>query len=86
MKHFIRRELPCRRNGDKGKLISVYLARAMIKVTNQFRLCVCVCACVRVFAYLNSIVAFSTTHIICRKKNHFTDGYRNVAVVSGTVR
>jgi len=77
-------ELPCRRNGDKRKLISVYLARAMIKVTNQFRLCVCLC--VRVLAYLNSIVAFSTTHIICLKKNNFRDGYTNVAVVNGTVR
>lgn len=66
MKYFIRRELPCRRNGEKGKLISVYLGRAMTKVTNHFRLCVCVR--VRMLAYLNSIVAFSTTHIICRIK------------------
>jgi len=55
MKHFIRRELPCRRNGDKGKLISVYLARAVIKVTNQFRLCVCVRACARIFKQYRSM-------------------------------
>ena len=84
MKHFIRRELPCRRNGDERKLVSVYLARAMIKVTNQFRLCVC--ARVRVLAYLNSMVAFSTAHIICRKKDHFRDGCMNIAGVNGTVR